>query len=136
MNTAMAAGAIVVALFASVFLLGPLVTAPIAIPDPVPSVVAATDNAVAGGAQQVYLRALSTGYYDKQKLTVQAGRPVEFHFSAEPNAGCGRYITLPDFGVQLISNGDEKVATFTPTKPGNYPYRCSMNMFRGTLEVV
>ena len=85
--------------------------------------------------QKVYLRALSAGFYDKQTLTVAAGRPVEFHFTAESDAGCGRALYIPDFGVQLISNGDEKIATFTPTRAGSYPYRCSMNMFRGTLEV-
>src|SRR3989338_9672731 len=133
MNTGYAAVAIVVALFASVFVLGPLLTVPIAVPNV--QARPATGNAVAGDAQKVYLRALSTGVYDKQTLTVAAGRPVELHFTADLNAGCGRLLVVPDFKVQLISNGDEKVATFTPANPGRYPYRCGMNMFRGTLEV-
>lgn len=129
MNAGFAAAAVVVALFASVFVLGPLMTTPISVPVP-------TVTATVPGAQLVSVRALSTGFYDRQELTVQAGKPVEFHFSADLDSGCGRQLVIPDFGVQLISNGDEKVAVFTPEKPGSYPYRCGMNMFRGVLKVL
>jgi heme/copper-type cytochrome/quinol oxidase subunit 2 len=86
--------------------------------------------------QAVSVRALSTGYYDKQEVTVKAGVPVKFEFSADPGAGCGRALYIPDFDVQLRSLSGETVsATFTPTVPGDYPYRCGMNMFRGVLHV-
>ncbi|VVC00047.1 Cupredoxin-like domain protein [uncultured archaeon] len=96
------------------------------------SAVASSD----GKAQDVYVKALGTGYYDNQKVIVKEGVPVRFHFSAEPSAGCGRLLVIPDFKVQLVSNnGEEQVAEFTPQVKGTYAYRCGMNMFRGVLVV-
>ncbi|MFH1780269.1 MAG: cupredoxin domain-containing protein [Candidatus Micrarchaeota archaeon] len=87
--------------------------------------------------QEVELKALSTGSYDKQTLTVKAGIPVKLTFSAEKNAGCGRQLVIPDFGVNLVVNaGEFKTVEFTPVKTGEYAYRCGMNMFRGVLRVV
>ncbi len=112
-----------------------------------PSVPTPTGDSGASGAspgtgggdaqpQEVYVKALSTGRYDKAEVQVKAGVPVRFHFSADANAGCGRQLVIPDFGVRLVSQGgEEQVATFTPTKPGRYAYRCGMNMFRGVMVV-
>ncbi len=90
-----------------------------------------------GNVQDVYVKALGTGFYDKQEVTVKKGVPVRFHFSAERNSGCGRYIIIDGFNKSAVSrNGEEQVMEFTPTKAGRYAYHCSMNMFRGTLVVV
>ena len=86
--------------------------------------------------QVVSVRALGSGVYDHPTLTVKAGTPVEFHFTAGPDAGCGRQLILDGFGVNLVSNGEDEVARFTPTQPGAYAYHCGMNMFRGKLNVV
>lgn len=89
-----------------------------------------------GQVQEVAVRALSNGAYDKTTITVKKGIPVHFTFSADPGAGCGRVLYIPDFNVKLTSiNGESQSAAFTPTKAGNYAYRCSMNMFRGVLVV-
>ncbi len=87
--------------------------------------------------QDVYMRALSTGAYDKGAVTVQKGIPVRLHFSADRNAGCGKVLVMRNFNVRLTSlNGEEKVAEFTPQEAGNYEYACTMRMFRGTMQVV
>ena len=86
------------------------------------------------GVQEIYLRALDAGVYDKPTVKVKANEPVRLHFSADPGAGCGRAFIMRNFGVQLVSrNGEEQVAEFTPP-PGKYEYSCSMRMFRGVLE--
>ncbi|MFH1222595.1 MAG: cupredoxin domain-containing protein [Candidatus Micrarchaeota archaeon] len=86
--------------------------------------------------QEVTVRALSTGSYDKEQVTVRKGTPVRFTFSAEQNAGCGRALYIPAFNVKLVSiNGEAQNAVFTPTEVGTYAYRCGMNMFRGVLVV-
>ncbi|MFH0971413.1 MAG: cupredoxin domain-containing protein [Candidatus Micrarchaeota archaeon] len=83
--------------------------------------------------QVIEIKALSTGEYDKQVVRVKAGIPVKLKFSAEPAAGCGRQLVMPDFGISLVSRSGETVeAQFTPQK-GQYTYRCGMNMFRGVL---
>jgi len=91
-------------------------------------------DANAGAAvQSVSLRATPSGY-DKATITVKAGVPVNFEFSADPRSGCGRQLIIDNVGVNLVSQSGEKVsATFTPPTPGRYAYHCGMNMFRGTL---
>jgi plastocyanin len=86
-----------------------------------------------GQEQIVEVKALNNGAYDKSEIHVKAGQPVRFKFTAEPRAGCGMQLVIPDFGVNMVSrNGETQEATFTPQK-GIYPYRCGMNMFRGKL---
>lgn len=89
-----------------------------------------------GSVQQVFLRATAYGY-DKPTITVKAGQPVKFDFSADPQSGCGRQVIIDNVGVNLISrNGETVSATFTPPTPGTYKFHCSMNMFRGELIAV
>jgi len=86
--------------------------------------------------QDVYVKALSTGTYDKPEVAVQKGVPVRFHFSAESGAGCGRVLVMEEFGVNLVSrNGEEQVAEFTPQDVGTYEYHCGMHMFVGRMVV-
>ncbi|MDP2718165.1 MAG: cupredoxin domain-containing protein, partial [Candidatus Micrarchaeota archaeon] len=88
-----------------------------------------------GAVQDVFIRALPTGFYDQLEVTVKKGVPVRFHFTAEPGSGCGAQLIMDAFGVNLVSRGQETVAEFTPTRAGTYPYHCSMNMFRGKMVV-
>lgn len=86
--------------------------------------------------QVISIRALANGQYDHEQITVNAGMPVRVDFSAEPNAGCGRQLVMSDFRVNLVSrNGETVSATFTPTIPGTYTYRCGMAMWTGKLIV-
>lgn len=86
-----------------------------------------------GAAQTVFLHATASGY-DQETLTVKAGQSVNFKFSADPGAGCGRQVIIDKVGVNLVSrNGETVSATFTPPSPGQYAYHCGMNMFRGVL---
>ena len=92
---------------------------------------------IAGGYQEVYIKALSTGQYDKPQITVKKGIHVRLHFSAEKGAGCGSAFVMRDFGIQLVSkNGSEQIATFTPQKSGTFEYSCMMRMFIGKMTVV
>ncbi len=109
----------------------------VANPQLAPQVAGPSVRAGGAGVQDVYVKALGTGFYDKAEVTVKKGIPVRFHFSAEQNAGCGRYIIIDGFSKNAISrSGEEQIMEFTPTAAGKYPYHCGMNMFRGTLVVV
>ncbi|MEM2138343.1 MAG: cupredoxin domain-containing protein [Candidatus Anstonellaceae archaeon] len=89
-----------------------------------------------GEVQVVSLRGTPYGY-DKSRISVKAGQPVKFDFSADPASGCGRQVIIDNVGVNLVSrNGETVSATFTPPAPGIYKYHCSMNMFRGELVAV
>ncbi len=96
----------------------------------IPTTAIAGPNIV-GNAQDIYLRALSNGTYDKSELRVKTGQPVRLHFTADTQAGCGRYLAVNGLNIGLLSkNGEEVVADFTPTQTGVYTYTCSMGMFR------
>lgn len=90
-------------------------------------------GSTAGSAQtqEVSLIANSNGY-DKSEIRVKAGVPVHLKFTAI-DAGCGSLLIIDNVGVRLSSNGNTVDATFTPPAPGNYPYHCGMNMYRGVL---
>lgn len=91
----------------------------------------------AGSLQVVAIHANPYGGYDNPTVTVKAGQPVRLDFSADPRAGCGRQIIVDNVGVNLVSrNGETVSATFTPPRPGNYAFHCSMNMFRGMMVAV
>ncbi|OIO20736.1 hypothetical protein AUJ17_05315 [Candidatus Micrarchaeota archaeon CG1_02_47_40] len=93
-------------------------------------------GAGSGSVQDVYIKALGSGRYDKGEVRVKAGVPVRFHFSAEQNSGCGKLVVMEEFGVRLVSyNGEETVAQFTPTQKGIYEYHCGMHMFVGRMIV-
>ena len=91
----------------------------------------------ANSIQDISIHANAGGNYDKNRITVQSGVPVRLHFTADPNAGCGRQIVIYGLNVNAVSqSGEEKVVEFTPTTPGSYTYSCGMRMWGpGTLVV-
>lgn len=90
----------------------------------------ATAQQTGGVAQDIYLRALDTGVYDNMAITVKKGTPVRLHFTADPDAGCGRELVIYGLNVQAVSqNGEEDVVDFTPQDAGTYEYSCGMHMW-------
>ncbi|MCX8166299.1 MAG: cupredoxin domain-containing protein [Candidatus Micrarchaeota archaeon] len=86
--------------------------------------------------QNVYIRALATGKYDKPEVRVKANIPVVIHFSADKDSGCGKAFQLEDFNVKLFSyNGETTRAKILPKEKGIYYYHCGMWMFVGKLIV-
>ncbi|MBI4044031.1 MAG: cupredoxin domain-containing protein [Candidatus Diapherotrites archaeon] len=103
----------------------------------VPTKEVASDGAVVQGVQEMFLKATAKGFYEPSLLTVKKGIPVNLHFSAEPNSGCGKVLVIPAFKVWKVApNTGEVLAQFTPTQKGVFDFHCSMRMFRGKLEVV
>ncbi len=85
-----------------------------------------------GQAQDIYIKALSDGTYDKEEVTVKKGLPVRLHFTADPNAGCGRQMVIygMNISVSAISqNGEEDIVQFTPQQAGTFEYSCGMRMW-------
>ncbi|MFN7991828.1 MAG: cupredoxin domain-containing protein [Candidatus Micrarchaeia archaeon] len=81
-------------------------------------------------AQEVYIKALSDGTYDKEEVTVKKGSPVRLHFTADRNAGCGRQLVIYGMNIRASSlNGEESVVEFIPQAAGTYDYSCGMRMW-------
>ncbi len=87
--------------------------------------------------QDVYVKALADGTYDKSEIRVKAGVPVRLHFSTEPQVGCGQELVIRGLNVRLLGYPDrDSVIEFTPTQPGRYPYSCGMGMWSPGVLIV
>ena len=83
-----------------------------------------------GSTQDIYIRALNNGQYDREEITVRKGTMVRLHFTADSDAGCGRQLVIYGLGVKAYSkNGEEAVVEFTPKDAGTYEYSCGMRMW-------
>lgn len=95
-----------------------------------------TSTITNGEAQEIRMT-VSTNGYEPNSFTVQAGKPVRWMIQGGNSMGCAAYLTFPTAGVNKRLQQGENVIEFTaPTKPGTYPFSCSMNMYKGSITVV
>ena len=88
------------------------------------------------------------GEVQKVKLYVQNGRYIlepgvlkkdvlvrlEADISRMP--GCSKSIVIPEFGVSKIFSVNGNIVEFMPKKAGKFNIACSMNMYKGSFEVL
>jgi plastocyanin domain-containing protein len=90
--------------------------------------------AVAGGVQEV--RVTVKGGYTPDTIVVQAGKPVRLQFYRDETADCSERVVFERFKIdQALPAFQTTTVEFTPTEPGEYPFRCGMNMLKGLLVV-
>jgi plastocyanin domain-containing protein len=76
------------------------------------------------------------GGYEPSRVVVQVGQLVRLHFFRKDPSSCLEEIRIPDFHIaQNLLLNQVTTVEFTPTQPGHYEFACSMNMFRGVVEV-
>ena len=94
--------------------------------------VAAT--ASVGGVQEV--RITVKGGYTPDTIVVQAGKPVRLQFYRDETADCSERVVFERFDIDTQLPPFQTTAVeFTPDEPGEYPFRCGMNMLKGLLVV-
>ena len=94
----------------------------------------ATRATTAGGIQEV--RVTVKGGYTPDTIVVQAGKPVRLQFYRDETADCSERIVFQQFGIdQRLPPFQTTTIEFTPDQPGEYPFRCGMNMLKGLLVV-
>jgi plastocyanin domain-containing protein len=87
-----------------------------------------------GGVQE--LKITVDGGYEPSRVVVKAGQPVRLNFLRRDPNSCLEQVLLPDFQIaQALELNRVTPVEFTPEKPGQYPFTCGMNMFRGVVEV-
>jgi len=87
-----------------------------------------------GGVQEV--RIIVKGGYNPDTIVVQAGQPVRLQFYRDETADCSERVVFEHFGVdQQLPAFQTSTVEFTPDKPGEYPFRCGMNMLKGVVVV-
>ncbi|MBW3624548.1 MAG: heavy metal translocating P-type ATPase [Armatimonadetes bacterium] len=90
--------------------------------------------AIRSGVQEVTIRV--EGAYHPSAVTVKAGIPVRMKFDRREGTDCSNRVVLPDFDISRALPAFQTTAVeFTPKEPGQYPFACAMNMYRGTLLV-
>jgi plastocyanin domain-containing protein len=95
--------------------------------------VAATAGA-GGGVQEV--RITVKGGYTPDTIVVQAGKPVRLQFYRDETADCSERVVFERFDIdQQLPAFQTTTVEFTPELPGEYPFRCGMNMLKGLLVV-
>jgi len=94
--------------------------------------------AVAAAAQEGVqeIRVLVKGGYTPDTILVQAGKPVRLQFYRDETADCSERVVFDAFGInQTLPAFTTTTVEFTPKTPGEFPFRCGMNMLKGLLVV-
>jgi plastocyanin domain-containing protein len=87
-----------------------------------------------GGVQEI--RVTVKGGYTPDTILVQAGKPVRLQFYRDETADCSERVVFDAFGVnQALPAFQTTTVEFTPREPGEFPFRCGMNMLKGLLVV-
>jgi plastocyanin domain-containing protein len=90
--------------------------------------------AAQGGVQEI--RVLVKGGYTPDTILVQAGKPVRLQFYRDETADCSERVVFDAFGInQQLPAFTTTTVEFTPKTPGEFPFRCGMNMLKGLLVV-
>ena len=100
--------------------------------------VAADPNVTLAGNTQVIKMKISSQepfYSPSDHFTVRAGVPVRIEIEGV-GSGCRSIFQIPKFGAQVALVDPVNVLQFTPDKPGEAVFSCSMGMYRGTLNVI
>jgi Cu+-exporting ATPase len=85
-----------------------------------------------GGVQEV--RVVVKNGYDPETVLVEAGRPVRLLFYRDETAQCSERLIFDTLGIDKTLPAFETTAVeFTPTAPGDYPFRCGMAMLHGRV---
>ncbi|WP_250459240.1 cupredoxin domain-containing protein [Microbulbifer litoralis] len=76
------------------------------------------------------------GVYEPDRIRLPAGEPATLYFRREDPTPCAEWVLFPDLEVsaQLAVHRDTAV-DIPAAEPGEYPFTCQMQMYRGTLVV-
>ena len=84
--------------------------------------------------QEVTVRV--SGSYSPSRIVLEAGRPARIIFDRQESESCSDQVLVPAFHIQRDLPAFQKTPVeFTPDKPGEYEFTCSMGMYRGTILV-
>jgi plastocyanin domain-containing protein len=85
-----------------------------------------------GGVQEVRVRV--KGGYEPATITVEAGRPVRLYFYRDETAECSERVIFERLGIdQELAAFTTTPIQFTPSDPGDYPFRCGKGVMKGVV---
>jgi plastocyanin domain-containing protein len=72
--------------------------------------------------------------YNPDTIMVEAGRPVRLHFYRDETAECSERVVFDTLGIdEALPPFQTRTIEFTPSAPGDYPFRCGMSMIKGRV---
>jgi Cu+-exporting ATPase len=90
-------------------------------------------KAPAGGGVQDVQIVVKDGY-DPATVFVEAGRPVRLLFYRDETAECSERVVFEGLNIdQALPAFETTAVEFTPSEPGDYPFRCGKSMMRGRV---
>ena len=83
-----------------------------------------------GGVQEIQI--LVRGGYEPATVFVEAGRPVRLLFFRDETTECSERVVFDSFGIdQELLAFHTTAVSFTPERPGDYPFFCSKRILKG-----
>ncbi len=74
--------------------------------------------------------------YTLSPAQFKKGEKVSLVFDMNEVTGCARSVVIKDFGIRQMVSGANNIIEFTPDKTGTFVIACSMNMYRGSFDVI
>lgn len=91
-------------------------------------------NPVASKSSVQEIHVLVKGGYDPDTITVEAGRPVRLLFYRDETAECSERVVFEALKLEKpLPAYETTIVEFTPTQPGDYPFRCGKSVMRGRV---
>lgn len=90
-------------------------------------------GSMAGNAVEIVV---ADGIYTPAHIELPAGQAAVLRFQRQDPAPCAEQVQFPDLGVSAELPLGKPVEVQLPAlEPGEYPFSCQMQMYRGTLSV-
>ncbi len=91
-------------------------------------------NTYFGSTQEIQTTVTTTAYVPSV-LTVSPGANVRWILDASKAQGCIRSLVVPSLKISKLLIQGQNVIEFTAPKSGSIPFRCSMGMYKGVINV-
>ncbi|BDR60295.1 cupredoxin domain-containing protein [Lactobacillus xylocopicola] len=76
------------------------------------------------------------GGYLPEQVVLKKGIPATLNFKRLDSSSCLDHVIFPKFGInQKLPQGEVEKVEIDTSKPGEYDWECSMNMFHGKVIV-
>lgn len=96
--------------------------------------VAVTNAQVNANQQSVDIEV--KGGYLPERVVLKKGVPATLNFKRTDSSNCLDHVVFSDFGInQKLPQGKVEQIKIDTSKPGEYDWECSMNMFHGKVIV-
>lgn len=77
------------------------------------------------------------GVYAPARIEIPAGSPTALKFLRKDSSPCAATVQIPDLEIsEDLPLGSERSIALPSMQPGEYPFHCQMQMYRGVLVVI